>query len=249
MPLIEMPVPKRNPSIEELAQTVGKGFEQLAYVLNGFLGSMNIKELTADKVKTGTLLAALVTIQGALANGGYIQFDENGMTINDGTKDTFRVGLDGKPVMTGGIVQSSASGYPRLEFNSEDALLNAARAIDKFIKIISSDGDTGAPALQIRDGSLGVLQFMDSIGRYHILCIPGTKYMIESYSEIILAAPMVEVPDWTSFRRYDTGENLGAALNSKADAFTGFTGTLYMATTAGGPANVAKTFVNGILVS
>lgn len=79
------------------------------------LDSMNVISLTADHIDTGTLLAALVTIKGALNSGGYITIDGNGMTVNNGTKNVMRIDLDGNitvedGVITGGTVRTASSG-------------------------------------------------------------------------------------------------------------------------------------------
>ena len=77
--------------------------DDLQNILEGRLSSANIRELTADKIITGTLWAQLVTIMSDLNGGAYIRIDGNGMVINDGTKDVFSVDINGNATFRGDI--------------------------------------------------------------------------------------------------------------------------------------------------
>jgi hypothetical protein len=67
------------------------------------LDSLNVVSLTADHIDAGTLDAGVVTVRADYNAGAYIKIDSTGMTIYDGTQNTFTVDLDGNVTMTGTI--------------------------------------------------------------------------------------------------------------------------------------------------
>ncbi|WP_438447410.1 hypothetical protein [Gorillibacterium sp. sgz5001074] len=84
----KIPPLRGNETLEELreaynrmANTNAMVYKDLDYLLNGFLDTLNIRELTADKIITGTLLANLVTIKSALAAGAELTLDGHGIKL------------------------------------------------------------------------------------------------------------------------------------------------------------------------
>lgn len=94
--------------------------DEVENLLSGRLSSVNIRELTADKIVTGTLLAALVTIKSAMAGGATITLDgtgfkavfptgttitidASGFTIMKGTKTVFKVDQNGNADYKGNV--------------------------------------------------------------------------------------------------------------------------------------------------
>ncbi|MEO3947620.1 hypothetical protein [Gorillibacterium sp. CAU 1737] len=222
--------------------------------LNDFLAHMdtlNIDELNADVINAGTINAALVKVGTALNSGGYIQIDSNGLTINDGTKDTFRVGLDGKPIMTGGTVRSNASGYPKLEFNSDNGLISAEQDANTRINL-RSNGVSGNPqSLQfISSGNMAfLLAGITTVAEFIINTTNAMDINISSGRDLRLYGTRIFLESFSQTIDNATGQTLQGALNSKANAFTGASGTVYVSATSGGPANIPITFSSGVRTS
>ncbi|MFK7695662.1 hypothetical protein [Paenibacillus sp. HJGM_3] len=78
--------PKGTKTLEEwvnhIANVVAMNQEEIENLLGGRLSSLNIRELTADKIVTGTLLAALVTIASSLT-GQRVVIDDSGLHTYD----------------------------------------------------------------------------------------------------------------------------------------------------------------------
>lgn len=73
------------------------------------LDSLNVVSLTADHIDAGTIDANLVTIRSDLTAGAYVQIDGNGMTINNGSYNTFRADITGSVFMTGATIANNLS--------------------------------------------------------------------------------------------------------------------------------------------
>lgn len=149
-------------SLEQLRAIVGEISQLLNWLFQGNIDSLNVRRLTADKVTAGTLLAALVTIRANLTGAAFIRIDGNGMTVNDGTRDVFTVDINGKVTMTGALVQSSASSYPRVELNSVSTLFKAAQTANERIEIAASYS-AGTPALLFYQGGT-IKSYMQLVG-------------------------------------------------------------------------------------
>ena len=132
--------------------------EELTFLLNN-LDTRNINELNADIINAGTINAALVKIQTALMNGGFISIDDQGFKINDGTGDTMTAGLDGKVKMTGAEIRSKA-GYPAVVMDPENDLFGAYTDTARNVKIEAIDISSGSPRILIssQSGSLSLYQ-------------------------------------------------------------------------------------------
>lgn len=133
-------------SEEDLNEQFAEIVKLLNFLLNGGLDSLNIKNLTADKVTTGTLDAGKVTVRVNYGSGAYIEIGPNGMVINDGIKDTFEVTIDGKVTMTSATIQSD-TGYPKVTMDPSGNLLGAYLDANNYIEIQPSFSPTGSPTM------------------------------------------------------------------------------------------------------
>lgn len=101
-----MPIPPLTglPPKAEFSDVVRKINQLVQELVNALLNldSLNVVSLTADHIDAGTINGNVVTIKSTLSSG-YIQIDGNGMVVNDGTKDTFKVDLNGNVTITGRI--------------------------------------------------------------------------------------------------------------------------------------------------
>lgn len=180
--------------------------EELTFLLNN-LDTRNINELNADIINAGTINAALVKIQTALMNGGFISIDDQGMKINDGTGDTMTAGLDGKVKMTGAEIRSKA-GYPAVVMDPEDDLFGAYNDPNNSISIEADYA--GAPRLRFDSGG----QFKGSLNTIlGGLTIDGIGTLwINSTGDIQLSPATYVNVNWNKLRDSETGRILREAL-------------------------------------
>lgn len=132
--------------------------EELTFLLNN-LDTRNINELNADIINAGTINAALVKIQTALMNGGFIAIGDQGLQVNDGTRDTMKVGLDGKPIMTGAEIRSK-TGFPAVVMDPDSNLFGAYTDATRYIQMEAISVPTGSPRILLNspDGNLWFYQ-------------------------------------------------------------------------------------------
>lgn len=199
--------------------------EELTFLLNN-LDTRNINELNADIINAGTINAALVKIQTALMNGGFISIDDQGFKINDGTGDTMTAGLDGKVKMTGAEIRSKA-GYPAVIMNPEENLFGAYASETSYVQMEPVNVDTGSPRFLVvgSQGSVSVYQqgiasniFTDNsnlrlIADRDIDLSPGTFYNV--------------IVPFDQLRDFNGGVSLDGKLVQKATAgvSTGLSGS------------------------
>ena len=191
--------------------------EELTYLLNN-LDTRNVNELNADIINAGTINANLVKIMSELANGGYISFDGEGMKVNDGTRDTMTIGLDGKPKMTGAYIESAA-GYPKVVMDPDTELLGAYKTADNYIQIYSPQ-EKLSPVLRFFAGSVNSYIFYDPYDNTFSMTSNTANINLSTQGEIQLFAPIVYVSSWGATRNYSTGRSLQQELESKVTKYT-----------------------------
>lgn len=157
-------------------------------------------------------------------------------------------------IIIGALIKTAASSFPRIELSSSDNLMTAYQDADNFVAI---DPDlTGAPTVYFNStGGIKATFAVDGTGNLSLLTVDGLDINIGAAHNLLLYSQgsafgfHVQVNNWDSFQNKATSETLQEALDAKADAFSGFTGTLYVATTSGGSATHALNVVNGIITS
>lgn len=174
MPLSDLPRIQQGASQAEINDYLIMLGRRLNDFLN-HLDTLNVDELDAGVVNTGVLNAALVTIKAVLT-GATITLDSYGITVNNGTKNTFRVDVNGNVTaedgtITGGTVRTAIPGNKRIEltgglfagYYSDDQLhglvFNPAAPSNFFDMFIYHDGtqmlefyDEGT-SIKVRPGS------------------------------------------------------------------------------------------------
>lgn len=109
MPLADPPRPSQELKTPAEITDYLIGFVRWFSDFINHIDTLNVEELSADVINAGTILAALVTIKSNLTGGAFIQIDGTGMIINDGTKDVFKVDINGLVTMTGAVMKSANS--------------------------------------------------------------------------------------------------------------------------------------------
>jgi hypothetical protein len=239
--------PSADISTKDLADLVARLIKEVTYLLNGGLDTLNVNELSADVINAGTLNAALVTVKAALTGAAYILINAaQGLIINDGTKNTFQADINGLVTMVGALIQS-ATGYPRVELNSDNNLFAAYQTATKFAKLMSDYN--AVPALVFQDtgaSTLGALFLStDFIMTSTINSRIDANNHIDLNPALLGGSYYVRIKNWGKLYNKDTSRTLQQDLDAKANG-SGVNGTVYVATTPGGPANTPITFTNGV---
>ncbi|MCU6709366.1 phage tail protein [Paenibacillus sp. J5C_2022] len=182
------------------------------------------------------------TITGSSVNGGSITGTSVfGSYITGGT-------------ITGAFITTSAT-YPRMELSNTLNLLGAYASSTKYIEIIANSA--GDPQLYFNSSSgfmrlthIGDTGSLGSAGNFVLSCTDNLRLSATSPTSIVELAPgsagYVTVPNWSKLLNADSTQTLQTALNNKANVFSGVYGTVYVASTPGGPTDKAITFTNGI---
>lgn len=243
MPLFNFTM-SENGTKEDLAEL----YKLLTFLLNGKLDSVNIRQLTADKITTGTLDAGVVTIRADLDGGAYIQIDSvNGLVINDGTKDTFHADINGLVTMIGALIQSD-TGYPRIEINSGANLIGAYKDALHSLNILNLAGPD-VPAIRFWDQLAGKLAYL-----YFDVTVLGLLMLAQSDinitsdgANVTISGVNINLNGTSSVNSNgvpinSTLTSLQTQINGKANSFSGYTGNVTAGTST-------LHFTNGILTS
>lgn len=120
------PFPKigRNDSFEKVRESIGAAFDILEFLFDGGIDSLNIRRLTADLINTGILNAGKVTIRSDLNGGAYIVIDGNGVTVSNGTENTFTVDNDGNVTINDGTIRLNLNGGAYIQLSSNGMVVN-----------------------------------------------------------------------------------------------------------------------------
>lgn len=190
--------------------------------------------VTADKILAGAVTADKISVSQLSA-----------ISANLGT---ITAGLLQAVTIIGSYIATS-TGFPRVELSSASNFIKAMQDANKFILITPFSGST--PALQFFDGVTAdnMLMFLNGASNLFSMASPTNIDIFADGNELSLRGNTVTVPQWSQFVNDATAQTLQAALDAKADAFSGFTGTVYVAATSGGPVTTPKTFVNGVCTS
>jgi hypothetical protein len=248
------PDPSFNDLVTRINQLVG---EMTNLILN--LDSLNVVSLTADHIDAGTIDANVVTLRSDLNAGAYIQIDGNGMVINNGTFDTFTADINGAMTMTRALIQSTPGAYPRVVMDPTDELFAAYATANDFLKIYALE--SGTPMVYFSNLSSIARLFLNgsnlSLANFGTLLMTASSHItVETTgasADVNLipgaGSGTVRVPSWSKIYSNGAAQNLQTALNAKANAFSGVSGTVYVASTSGGATTTPITFSNGIRVS
>lgn len=212
-----------NESLPQLIEMVAKLQKQVQWLMDGKIGSDNIRanSIVAEKMDVNEL-SAITANMGKLTSGE----------------------------IYGAYIATAEGTFPRAEMSSADDLFGAYSAADKFVQVKALDGTTSTPAIVLRDGSGAIsgLMYLDStLSEFNI----GTTRNIRISSGITGYTRVdseLMVVDWTNVINQATSQTLQTALNNKANG-SGLSRTVYVSLTSGGPATSPMTISNGIVTS
>lgn len=211
--------------IKQLANIVSALKNDLEHMLNGNLDVKNIraKGIDAERLNVDEL-SAITAAMGKLTSGE----------------------------IYGAYIATAEGAYPRAEMSSAEDLFAAYATVDNFLKIYALN--SGTPMV-----------YFNNVLSTARLYLNGSQLSLANFGQLLLAATgnvniestnpssdvrivpgssgSVKVPSWSKFYSESDSQSLQAALNSKANAFSGFTGSFDT-----GDGRTAY-FANGICVS
>jgi hypothetical protein len=216
------------------------------------MDSKNIRNIAGFNVGNTQLkhVSGLVGMSGAdPTNNNAIRFWSGNA---DPTIASFRVTQGGKLTAVGAQFMST-SGYPRITFNeSADSLMQASLDADHYI-YITPDFVGGTPALVWQDPVSSTQMFIKPDGSGDFMLNPSQKIIISSSSNDVhlqcATGRKISVNSWNELYNRFNSQTMQAALNAKANTFSGASGTVYVSSTSGGPATTPISFSNGIRTS
>lgn len=251
-----MPVPTFNklppdPSFSDLVTKINQLVGEMTNLMLN-LDSLNVVSLTADHIDAGTIDANIVTIRSDLNSGAYVQINGNGVVINNGSFNTFTADINGNVTMTSALIRS-ALGYPQVVIDPTNELFGAYFNAAKFINIKAND--SGDPLLFFENPSAltrmaltGDTMSISTFGKGIFSSSQDLEIDSTGGNVVISANGLVVVESWSKIYSSVNLTTLQSALNAKANAFSGVSGTVYVSSSPEGPTDTAISFSNGIRV-
>ena len=202
--------------------------------------------ISVDSLKDA---AGTVGMSSAVTGGDDIRFFAGNATPSSAP---FRVTEAGSLTSTSALIQS-ATGYPRVTFDSTNNNFRIEQ--DSDTSVIFNPNYLGAtPVINFHDGSIdGYIGYFNALSKL-VFTTPDSGIEIEisnsGASGDISLRPVddLNIPDWQFVVNDATTQTLQQALDAKADG-SGVSGTVYVASSSGGPTTTAITFVNGVRTS
>lgn len=229
MPIMPIHIIQEDISHEELLEVVAKLQKIVKYLTGGQLDFENIrvKGIVAENIDVNQLSAIAADLGHITA--GLIE----------------AVSIIGS-VITGSLIQTSESSYPRAEMSSTATLFRVASDALKKLEVIASI--VGYPSLTMTDGvGKFAAQYgpdtLSGINRMGMTSDDGYSfYAFDGDFDVITNLGAFRVNSWSRLVNRATGNSLQTDLNAKANAFTGATGSFVAGTQT-------VTVVNGIVTS
>lgn len=197
MAAVNMPNVEGLNTVAELKNAIAKMTKELSWLLEN-IDWRNINQLHI-----------------ALNGGASVTIENDGITVNDGTMDTFKVNTDGKVTMTGATVQS-ANGYPKVVIDPDNQLFGAYTSETEAVTIGPyKSGVSTSPYVR-----------WESAGKGHQMNILGNQLLMSGFLEVAIAAGLgrnvviqgdriklypeqtVDVDSWSKIRNTSTGQTL-----------------------------------------
>lgn len=230
----KIPGPPNKPDLQALSAYVGQLANLLAvlskeldYLLNGSLDVNNIRahSITADTLNVDELSA--ITANLGTITAGII----NGIEIY------------------GSYIATANGTFPRVEMSTTQNLFRAYLTADTYLEIVPNFDGT-SPVINLVSGGANRGLFRIN-GSNELEISGGTAVNLLGGDINLRPDPVlnkkVKVSDFNTIQN-SGGTGLQDALNTKASG-SGISGTVFVAATSGGPANVPITFSNGVRIS
>jgi len=202
---VNLPKVPRNVDLTQVINLINMLVDELTHLLTGHLDVKNIRahSITADRMNVDELSAIS-------ANLGHI--------IS---------GLIEAVQIYGSLIATSVAGvYPRIELSSADNLLKAELDANNRLRFVPNF--LGSPAIVFdTNGTLTRIFSTAAGGPPPVMGILSNAALQLTGTEVYLlpSSGNVMVPNWSRLENDATGQTLQQALDAKANAFFGYTGS------------------------
>lgn len=214
MGLLNLPRIPRGASAEQMANIYNLAIEEMEHRINGFLQSNNIQEIGGWRVSQTELRSKDGDVGMSTED---TEADDIRFWAGDPVKEVapFRIPKSGKGVLTGIKIQSSESGYPRVEINPEDETIGVFFTEDKYIKLKASTADD-TPVIELINGLYGATIMMGD-GAFSIQ-VDGNMIFANDGNIYLTTTGKVTFDSWDSIIDGSTVglQSLQDSLNGKA---------------------------------
>lgn len=206
-----------NKKIEALIETVGILIKNLSEI-NGYLTSKNVAEVGGWRVGPKQLASKDGEVGMSTDNDAP---DPVRLWAGSADKDNapWRVYKSGKSVMTGALIQSRDSGYPRIVMDPANDLFGAYSAANRYIRMVAYDGAYGSPALIFRDDTVPTyaLMYIDNVvSDFNIISLRN-MYIGAGLNELTLDGSRIKVSNWSLLYSQGASQTLQQALDAKVN--------------------------------
>lgn len=233
--------------ILELRDEVARNKKQMDWLMQGNLSSKNVREIGGYNVGPKDFKSRDGDVGLSSAND---TADPVRMWAGGTNKDTapWRVTKAGKMHATGATIESQ-TGYPKVVIDPSDNLFMAANNANQYISIYPFFAGNTAPVIEFNnldipsDASL----YLNPINGQFTISSPKDMRISSGTGDLYLDTFFVFVPGWDWLKSDETKQSIQQVLNTKANAFSGYTGSFTVSLSGGGTRTL--NFSNGILVS
>lgn len=226
----------RNDDLNKVREALGDLCQTLDFLFDGGLDTLNIRRLDAKVITANTITAEKMNVSKLSA----IAADLGHITA--GLIEAVEIISS---TITGSLIQTSESSYPRAEMRTTDTMFRAASDSSKKMELIANA--VGYPAFVFGDGvGRGSITYGPdvSIGANRSSFQSDNGILIQAITgdvDLFTNSGNTKVNNWTRFVNRATGNSLQTDLNAKANA-SSYTGSFLAGTKT-------VTVVNGVIQS
>ena len=190
-------------------------FTDVINKINTLVGELTNLMLNLDSLNVVEINAGTLVIYDLDGGPGTITINKDGMVINNGSFDTFKVDADGNVTMTSALIRS-ATGYPYVEMNPTGNLFGAFLNATRSLTVRPSESDTASPTIRFTASGQNSSIYQNSFD----LTLSSSAAIRLSTSNVIylgdLTTDFVTVYNWATLLNAATGRTLQQDLDSKA---------------------------------
>lgn len=203
MAAVNMPNVEGLNTVAELKNAIAKMTKELSWLLEN-IDWRNVNQLHIP-----------------LDGGAFITIENDGITVNDGIVDTFKVNVKGKMTSTGAEIQSS-SGYPKVVMDPDGQLFGAYLAENKSVTMGPMTVGYSSPYVLWKLDNLVFYQLILSdtlslFGNSNITISANSdkKLLLSAGTVSLLAINFIEVSSWGKLKSVQTGLTADQTFSKK----------------------------------
>ncbi|MFC5532262.1 hypothetical protein [Cohnella yongneupensis] len=234
MPTPSLPNIGDDPSPRQIYDHLIRLQRELEWLLAN-LDTLNVRRLNAEVVEAGTITGDKIAADTITAD----KIDVSELSAITANLGTITAGLIVGINIIGSYIATAAGTYPRAEMSNTENAFAVHLNANQRLTIEPGVGGTGNPSIvftEYNGGLKGRIQMYTSFENSLLIASDGdVRFSVGSgYG--------VRFPSWSAVKSISPGQTLQAALDAKANAFSGYSGSVVAGTRT-------LNFSNGILTS